>query len=401
MALYYLVLSQGFNVPHKPSYQNATVCVSSQIGNDTAYGAVTPPLYLSSTYKFNGLDDMGKYDYGRGGNPNRDALAKTLAEMEEGAGAVVTSSGMAAIDLVLNLLPNHALVIAPHDCYGGTHRLLRSRQDQGRLRVEFINQNSERAVERALDEKPALVFIETPSNPLMRVYDIQALSRAAHKVGALVVCDNTFLSPARQQPLKMGADIVVHSSTKYINGHSDVVGGITVAKDEGVAEQLAWWANCTGVTGAPFDSFLTLRGLRTLHARLAIQETNALKIAKFLTDHDKVAKVFYPGLETDPGYDLAKRQQSGAGAMLSFELATDRAGVGDFLANTSLFQFAESLGGTESLICHPASMTHRAMSEEARKVAGVSDTLIRLSVGLEHTNDQLAELSLLFSQLSK
>ncbi|MBL4871670.1 MAG: cystathionine gamma-synthase [Robiginitomaculum sp.] len=380
---------------------NASICVSSQIGNDSVYGAVTPPLYLSSTYKFKALDGMGKYDYGRGGNPNRDALAITVADMEGGKGAVVTSSGMAAIDLVLNLLPPNALVIAPHDCYGGTHRLLKSRQSQGRIRVLFINQNSERALERALDEKPALVFIETPSNPLMRVYDIQALSSAAHKVGALVVCDNTFLSPARQHPLKLGADIVVHSSTKYINGHSDVVGGIVVAKDEAMAEQLAWWANCTGVTGAPFDSFLTLRGLRTLHARMDAQETNAQKIAEFLHDHDFVSKVYYPGLKSDAGYDLAQKQQSGPGAMLSFELSCDRDGVGRFLAHTSLFQFAESLGGTESLICHPASMTHRAMSAEARKLAGISETLIRLSVGLEHSNDQLAELSHYFQNLSK
>lgn len=388
-------------MPRKTQLEHASICVSSQIGNDSAYGAVTPPLYLSSTYKFKALDEMGKYDYGRGGNPNRDALAKTLVAMEEGAGAVITSSGMAAIDLTLNLLPNNSLVIAPHDCYGGTHRLLESRQKQGRLRVIFINQNSERAVERALDEKPALVFIETPSNPLMRVYDVQALSREVHKVGALVVCDNTFLSPARQQPLKLGADIVVHSSTKYINGHSDVVGGIVVAKDEGVAEQLAWWANCTGVTGAPFDSFLTLRGLRTLHARMDVQEGNALKIAEFLNAHKLVSKVYYPGLKTDPGYGLAKIQQSGPGAMLSFELACDRAGVAKFLEHTSLFQFAESLGGTESLICHPASMTHRAMSEDARAKAGITETLIRLSVGLEHSNDQLAELSHLFSYISK
>ncbi len=387
-------------MPHKKSHKNATICVSSEIGNDSAYGAVTPPLYLSSTYKFAGLDKMGKYDYGRGGNPNRDALAKTLAAMEGGAGAVVTSSGMAAIDLVLNLLPQNALVIAPHDCYGGTHRLLGARQKQGRLRVEFINQNSERAVERAFDEKPALVFIETPSNPLMRVYDVQALARAAHKMGALVVCDNTFLSPARQQPLALGADIVVHSSTKYINGHSDVVGGIVVAKDEGVAEELAWWANCIGVTGAPFDSFLTLRGLRTLHARLDAQEANAQKLAKFLEAHPQVEKVYYPGLTSDTGYDLARAQQSGPGAMLSFKLKGGRENVAKFLAHTSLFQLAESLGGTESLICHPASMTHRAMTDAARKTAGISENLIRLSVGLEHIDDQLAELTDMFAHIS-
>lgn len=387
-------------MPHKDKLHNATICVSSEIGNDTAYNAVTPPLYLSSTYKFGGLDDMGVYDYGRSGNPNRASLASTIAKMEGGAGAVVTSSGMAAIDLALNLVPNNGLVIAPHDCYGGTHRLLKSREAQGRFRVEFIDQNSERAVERAFEEKPALILIETPSNPLMRVVDISALARAAHDIGALVVCDNTFLSPARQLPLSLGADIIVHSATKYINGHSDVVGGIVVAKTEQMTEDLAWWANCTGVTGAPFDSFLTLRGLRTLHARMDVQEANAMKIAEYLEAHPKVSKVYYPGLKSDPGYELAQKQQSGPGAMLSFELAGTRDDVGTFLGGTELFQLAESLGGTESLICHPASMTHRAMTPEVRATAGIRETLIRLSVGLEHSTDQLTELDKLFANLN-
>ncbi|PHR61021.1 MAG: O-succinylhomoserine (thiol)-lyase [Robiginitomaculum sp.] len=387
-------------MPNK-SVKNATICVSSEIGNDENFGAVTPPLYLSSTYKFEGFNKMGLYDYGRSGNPNRASLALTIAKMEAGAGAIVTSSGMAAIDLALNLVPQNGLVIAPHDCYGGTHRLLEARQAQGRFRVEFINQNSERSVERAFDEKPSLLLIETPSNPLMRVVDVQALAKAAHGVGALVVCDNTFLSPARQQPLKLGADIVVHSSTKYINGHSDVVGGIVIAKDEAIVEQLEWWANCTGVTGAPFDSYLTLRGLRTLYARLDVQEANAQKIAEFLEAHDAVAKIYFPGLKSDAGYALAQRQQSGPGAMLSFELVGDISHVEKFLTGTDLFQFAESLGGTESLICHPATMTHRAMPEAARKTAGIKDTLIRLSVGLEHIDDQLAELRRLFANISE
>lgn len=387
-------------MPHK-DFDNATICVSSQIGNDPAYGAVTPPLYLTSTYKFEALDKIGTYDYGRSGNPNRDALAKTLSAMEGGADAVITSSGMAAIDLVLNLVPNNSLIIAPHDCYSGTHRLLNARQEQGRFRVEFIDQNSARAVERALEEKPSLLLIETPSNPLMRLVDIEALARDAHDIGALVVCDNTFLSPARQQPLQLGADIVVHSTTKYINGHSDVVGGIVVAKSQTQAELLTWWANCTGVTGAPFDSFLTLRGLRTLHARIDVQEANAQKIAEFLYAHPAVSKVYYPGLITDPGYALMQRQQSGPGAMLSFELASNRDGLARFLSKTHLFQLAESLGGTESLICHPASMTHRSMSEQARATAGIRETLIRVSVGLERSSDQLAELSAMFANLEK
>ncbi len=387
-------------MPHKPLH-SATICASSEIGNDPAYGAVTPPLYLSSTYNFKALDEIGPYDYGRSGNPNRDALARTLAKMESGAGAVITSSGMAAIDLALNLVPAGGLVIAPHDCYSGTHRLLLARQKQGRLKVEFIDQTNEVKTARSLVKSPALVFIETPSNPLMRVADIKAICALAKKRGALTVCDNTFLSPARQNPLTLGADIVVHSSTKYINGHSDVVGGAVVAKSAAHAEELTWWANCTGVTGAPFDAFLTLRGLRTLHARLDIQENNAIKIAKFLNAHPLVSKVYYPGLKSAPGYDLAHRQQSGPGAMLSFELASGRAGAAAFLGGTSVFQLAESLGGTESLICHPASMTHRAMDEQTRAAAGIGENLIRLSVGIEHIDDQLAELERLFSNLKE
>ena len=379
----------------------ASLCVNSEIGNDPAYGAVTPPLYLSSTYKFNGLDDMGPYDYGRSGNPNRDALANTVAALEGGAGGVVTATGMAAIDLTLNLVPRGRLVIAPHDCYGGTHRLLLARQEQGRFRVEFIDQTSERALERAFDEKPALVLIETPSNPLMRVVDIAAIASAAHEVGALVVCDNTFLSPVRQLPLSLGADIVIHSSTKYINGHSDVVGGIVVAGTDALAEKLAWWANCTGVTGAPFDSFLTLRGLRTLSARMDVQESNAQKIATFLESHAQVDKVYYPGLKSNPGYALAKRQQSGPGAMLSFDLKGGRKNLPAFLKDTGVFQFAESLGGTESLLCHPASMTHRAMDDAAQKRAGIGAGLLRLSVGLEHNDDQLAALRTMFANAVK
>ncbi|MEE9272776.1 MAG: cystathionine gamma-synthase [Robiginitomaculum sp.] len=378
---------------------DASLCVNSQIGNDPAFGAVTPPLYLSSTYKFDGLGGIGSYDYGRSGNPNRDALTNAVSDLEGGAGGTVTASGMAAIDLVLNLVPAGGLVIAPHDCYGGTHRLLGARAKQGRLKVIFTDMSQEQARRTILKEKPALVFIETPSNPLMRVFDIKALSKAANDVGALSVCDNTFLSPVRQKPLSLGANIVVHSMTKYLNGHSDVVGGIVIAKTEEQAETLAWWANCTGVTGAPFDSFMVLRGLRTLSARMDVQEANAIKIATFLEGHKKVKHVYYPGLKNDPSYALSKQQQSGPGAMLSFDLKVDIDGVARFFENTQLFQLAESLGGTESLICHPASMTHRAMDEKAQAKAGIGHGLIRLSVGLEHSKDQLEELKRLFANI--
>jgi len=379
-------------VPHDLKQQ--TKCVNSGIGDDAAYGAVTPPLYLSSTYKFPGFGDMGKYDYGRGGNPNRDALADALTALEGGAGAVVTSSGMAAIDLVLNLVPRGGLVLAPHDCYGGTFRLLLSRQEQGRFKVAFINQTTPDAPDTIRSQNPDLILIETPSNPLMRVSDIAALSQAAHDAGALAVCDNTFLSPARQTPLALDADIALHSTTKFINGHSDVVGGAVISGTQDLAEKLAWWANCTGVTGAPFDAYQTLRGLRTLHARMDVQEKNARQIVDFLHQQDLVKRVYYPQNA------LAQKQQSGPGAMLSFELKTAPEHLQSFFKDAGILQFAESLGGTESLICHPATMTHRAMSTDDRETAGISQTLVRMSVGMEHQDDLILALSRMFSNLN-
>jgi len=296
---------------------------------------------------------------------------------------------------VLNLVPNGGLVLAPHDCYGGTFRLLLTRQEQGRFRVEFIDQTAKTAPAQICTKNPDLVFIETPSNPLMRLSDIAALSQAAHEASALAVCDNTFLSPARQTPLALGADIIVHSTTKFINGHSDVVGGAVIAKSGEIAEKLAWWANCIGVTGAPFDSFQTLRGLRTLHARMDVQEKNAVEIVRFLRGQSLVKCVH------TPEGALAERQQSGPGAMLSFDLDAKQSGLARFLSDTGVFQFAESLGGTESLICHPSTMTHRAMSQELQNGAGITNTLIRMSVGMEHKDDLIIALKTMFSNLKK
>ena len=296
-----------------------------------------------------------------------------------------------------NLLTSDELIIAPHDCYGGTHRLLTHRMKQGRFRSLFVDQSDAKALEDALAQNPALILIETPSNPLMRLVDISAICKAAHNVGALVVVDNTFLSPARQTPLSLGADFVLHSTTKYLNGHSDVVGGCIVAKTAEHAEQLGWWANCTGVTGSPFDSFMTLRGMRTLHARMDMAESNALALAKFLKKHKAVDHVYYPGLRSDAGYKLMKKQQSGPGAMLSFEVKGGREAAKAVLENTSIFQLAESLGGVESLICHPATMTHRAMEPDARDIAGIKDTLIRISVGLEDIKDLKSDLEVSFT----
>jgi cystathionine gamma-synthase len=350
-----------------------------------------PPLYLSSNYSFSGFNEKRRFDYGRSGNPTRAQLAQALAALERGAGAVVTSSGMAAVDLVLNLLPPGAFVVAPHDCYGGTWRLLKAHERKEALKVEFIDLNNEAALSAALAKAPALVWIETPSNPLMRIVDIAAVAERAKRAGALIAADNTFLSPLLQKPITLGADFVVHSTTKYLNGHSDVIGGAVIAASEPHLTELAWWANCKGVTGSPFDAWLTLRGMRTLSVRLERQQETAHAIARALAAHPKVRAVHYPGLSDHPGHAIAKRQQNGFGAMLSFDVV-DAVSPAGLVTGIKGFTLAESLGGVESLIAHPATMTHAAMTPEARAEAGISDSLFRLSIGLDASSDLLAAL---------
>lgn len=374
-----------------------TVAAGNGIASDAAFGAVTPPIYLSSTFSFAGFEQSRAHDYSRTANPSRDMLADTLAKLEGGAGAVVVSSGMAAVDLVLSQLGQYDLVVAPHDCYGGTQRLLTSRAAKKQFEVQFVDQNDDQALGEAMESSPTLILVETPSNPLMRVVDIRAIVSHARRVGAKVAVDNTFLSPALQRPLALGADFVIHSTTKYLNGHSDVVGGAVIAAEKRDVDAFAEWANITGVTGAPFDSYLTLRGLRTLFPRIERQQTTALAIAEFLASHPMVSAVHYPGLPADPGHAIARAQQSGFGAMLSFELAGGTAQVRAFVEAVKVFTLAESLGGIESLVAHPATMTHANMSPAARLVAGISDTLLRLSVGLEAEDDLIADLRTAFS----
>jgi cystathionine gamma-synthase len=374
------------------TFNSATRAVRAALESDTQHGAVVPPIHLTSTYAFKGFGEKGAYDYTRSGNPTRDALGEAIATLEGAAGAVITSSGMAAVTLVCQLLNSNELLIAPHDCYGGTYRLFDSLARRGTLKVDFIDQTDPAALAASLAKKPRLVWIETPSNPLLRIVDIRRIAVAAHAVGALVLVDNTFLSPAWQLPIALGADLVLHSTTKYLNGHSDVVGGAVAAATKELHEKLTWWANCIGVTGSPFDSYLTLRGLRTLHARLAVHGRNALQIAQLLDGHSAVAKVCYPGLPKHPQHELAKQQQSGFGAMVSFELKGGIPQVRAFLKGLRCFSLAESLGGVESLVAHPASMTHAAMAEEARLRAGISDSLLRLSIGIEDGGDLIRDL---------
>lgn len=369
-----------------------TIAAANGIASDDSYGAVVPPLYLSSTFAFSGFEKHRGYEYSRTANPGRDLLADTLAKLEGGAGAIVTSSGMAAIDLALSSVDRDGLIVAPHDCYGGTHRLLLARRDRGHFDLVFVDQSDAAALKSALARKPSLVLIETPSNPLMRVVDVRAIASLAKEAGARVVVDNSFLSPALQRPIQLGADFVIHSTTKYLNGHSDLIGGAVVCATAGDTEQLRAWANLTGVTGSPFDAYLTLRGLRTLFPRIEQQQANASAIATILAGHPAVLAVHYPGLPSHPGHAIAKAQQTGFGAMLSFELAGGVEAVRRFVEAVQVFTLAESLGGVESLVAHPATMTHAGMGAEARRAAGISDGLLRLSVGLEAEADLLADL---------
>ena len=370
----------------------ATRTVRASIESDTQYGAVVPPLHLSSNFAFAGFGEPRQYDYTRSGNPTRDALADALNELEGGAGAVVTSSGMAALTLLTQLLEPGDTIIAPHDCYGGTYRLFDQQSKKGLFNVQFVDQTNLQALRKACEIGPKIILAETPSNPLLRIVDIEKIAEIAKNAGAYLAVDNTFLSPALQNPIEFGADLVIHSTTKYINGHSDVVGGCVIAASEDLAEKIAFWANCIGITGAPFDSFLTLRGIRTLHPRIKQHEESASLIANILNDHALIDQVYYPGLETHPGHEIAKRQQRGFGGMVSFEIAGGEDAVRAFVESLRFFSLAESLGGVESLVCHPATMTHAPVSEEVLAEAGIGNNLIRLSVGLESSEDLVADL---------
>ena len=383
----------------EPSCRSATSAVRAGIERDTAFGAVTPPIVLSSNFSFEGFGVKRQYDYTRSGNPTRDLLGEALAELEGGAGGVITATGMGAINLVLNaLLSQGDKLVVPHDAYGGSWRLFNALAAKGHFELITADLTDPRSLADALAQQPALVLVETPSNPLLRITDLRFVIEAAHKAGAKVVVDNTFLSPALQTPIAFGADVVLHSTTKYVNGHSDVVGGAVIAREAEVHEKLVWWANALGLTGSPFDAFLTLRGLRTLDARLRVHQENTRALVDLLASSAAVAQVYYPGLESHPGHAVAARQQKGFGAMLSFELAAcdgadPLAAVRAFIDGLEYFTLAESLGGVESLVAHPATMTHAAMTAEARANAGISDGLLRISVGIEASEDLVQDLS--------
>lgn len=370
-----------------------TIAVQAGIGNDPAHHAIVPPLYLSSTFEIEGIGQHRPYEYSRTKNPTRDELAKVICELEQGYGACITSSGMAALTLILHLLNPEDLLIAPYDCYGRSYRLLYALAEKKHFRLKFADQYTAQGIDDMFSEKPKMILIESPSNPVMRVADIRAITKRAKDCGALSVVDNTFLSPILQLPLTLGADIVFHSTTKFLNGHSDIVGGCVVSNNQDIQTDLDFWANSLGLIGAPFDSFMTLRGLRTLELRVNRAQENAKAIAAALQSHPKIARVHYAGLPDHPHHKIAKSQQEGFGSMLSFELKGNINKVNQFVEKLHIFKLAQSLGGTESLINHPATMTHVSMGAQAREKAGVTDQLLRLSVGVEHIDDLLDDLN--------
>ncbi len=370
-----------------------TAAVRAGIDPDAAEGAVVPPLYLSTTYRFEGLRTPRAFDYSRSGNPTRSLLADALAELDGAAGAVVTASGMGAISTVLlGLVAAGDVVVAPHDAYGGTWRLLDALARRVGFDLQLLDLTAPDAPARVTSLAPRLLWVETPSNPLLGISDLAALGEAAHASGGLMAVDNTFCSPVLQRPIELGADLVVQSSTKYLNGHSDVIGGVVASATAELAEQMAWWANCLGVTGGAFDSYQTMRGLRTLGVRMAAHQANAASVVDALAGHAAVARVYYPGLPDHPGHALAARQMAGFGGIVSFDLAGGEDAVAAFVDGLDHFSLAESLGGVESLVCHPGSMTHAAMPPDVQAAAGLGPGLVRLSVGIEDPDDLVADI---------
>ena len=359
---------------------------------DDSFNSVVPPLYQSAIFQFDDVGETKGFDYTRSGNPTRASLEETLADLDGGAGAVACATGMAAVSTVTSLFDADAHLICAHDCYGGTERLFSHLTDQGKLSVSYEDLSDREALANAVRPETEALWVETPSNPLLRIVDLEALSEFADAHDLLLIVDNTFLSPLLQRPIDYGADLVVYSTTKYLNGHSDVVGGAIIARTEALADELDFTANAHGTVSAPFDSWLVLRGAKTLPVRLRQHETNARAIAHFLDDHPAVKRVCYPGLRDHPGHDIARRQQNGYGGMVSFFVDEAQADVKELLRSTEVFALAESLGGVESLIEHPATMSHASMAPEQREEAGITDGLIRLSVGIESTDDLRTDL---------
>lgn len=374
-------------------YENMnTALIHGGISIDEGTGAVNVPIYQTSTYKQDGLGKMRGYEYSRTGNPTREALEALIAELEGGEAGFAFASGMAAAAAVLSLFKSGDRVLISANVYGGTFRILDKIFSNFGITYKISDTENTDSFEKDITPDVKAVLIESPANPLMMVTDIKAVSKIAHRRGLLVIVDNTFMTPYLQKPIPLGADIVIHSATKYLGGHSDLVAGLAVVNSKELAEKLAFIQNSTGGVLAPFDSFLLIRGIKTLGVRMDRHVFNAGRTAEFLSNHKGVAKVCYPGLENDKGYAVNKKQAKNGGAMLSFELK-ENYDIGVFFESVEFIMLAESLGGAESLVCHPSSMTHASIPEDIRKRVGITDGLIRLSVGIEDIEDILADLS--------
>ncbi len=377
-----------------------TKTIHAGVSPDPTTGAIMTPIYQTSTYAQESPGVHKGYEYSRTLNPTRDALQKNIAALENGEYGLCFASGMAAMDAVIRLLSPGDEVISSNDLYGGSYRILTKVHARYGIYSRFVDMTNIKSIEKAINKKTKLLWIETPTNPMLSIVDIKKVCKLAQKKGILVCVDNTFASPYLQTPLDLGADIVLHSATKYLGGHSDVVLGAIVVREEILANQLYFLQNSTGAVAGPMDSFLVLRGIKTLHLRVERACKNAKKIAKFLVNHPKVNNVYFPGLKSHPGHDIAKKQMRHFGGMVSFDLYTDtQASANKILSNTHLFTLAESLGGVESLIGHPASMTHAAIPKEERAKVGLTESLIRLSVGIENVKDLIEDLEIALEQI--
>ena len=368
-----------------------SLLIHGGIDGDETTGAVNVPIYQTSTYKQDGLGKDRGWEYSRTGNPTRAALEKLIADLEQGEYGLAFASGLAAINTVLSLFKRGDKLLVSDNIYGGTFRILDNVFKNFDITYEIVDTSDEAAVEAAIDDSVKAVYIETPANPLLTVTDIAAVSEIAHKHDKLVIVDNTFLTPYLQRPLTLGADIVIHSGTKYLGGHSDTISGLVAVKRKDIADRLYYLQNAIGGVLAPWDSFLMIRGIKTLGVRMDRHVANAGKIARWLVGSGYVSKVYYPGLESDPGYEVQKKQADGAGAMISFVL-DEKYDYKKFYESLNLITLAESLGGVESLVCHPATMTHAAIPREIRREIGIVDELIRFSVGIEDADDLIADL---------
>lgn len=370
-----------------------TSAIHTGIYKDKSYNSVTTPIYPTSTFYFDALGKNKGYDYTRSGNPTRTALEENLAALEGGVGSSVTATGMAAISAVLFFLGSGDHVVTGDDIYGGSYRLFARVMTKMGVSFSFVNMRDLKAVQKAIRPNTKLIWIETPSNPLLNIIDLGGVIALAKKKKILTAVDNTFLSPYFQRPFDFGADIVVHSTTKYINGHSDVVGGAIVYANKTVEEQGRFLVNALGVAEPPFDCWLVLRGVKTLVPRMEAHQANALALARFLEGHSSVKKVYYPGLKSHPQQDLIRKQMKGFGGMLAFELDTRKVALNKFFKKLKYFSLAESLGGVESLIEHPWLMSHSSMGEAALKASGITKETIRVSVGIEDKDDLIADLA--------